>query len=507
MDIDFHFAGQNSLQIYRNSVAVLTVTFNEAVRAGLQHGWDPKINTLKVLIVTPKDIDPTEGYKSIKWGSIRGCNYPTTKDSIDASSYLSEQNKRLYRIISERVENGLMKPSDFSNAVIQNPNQIVDTIAGITFQAMQNFETNTSFSKIVFHKGDPIIVFTLQDNPYDSSNNIILGYSGIDKEYFVNIKGTRKAYKINGMAHEFGHGIRAHHTPHNSDSKYDCVKLNYELRDTRVQEEGEADVIGGIGLKVAASRGLITHEDANETAKEIEALRAIGNLYQSTDSFLLYNNDGVHIHLTTLIYDPTKPDFRSNFMKSVMPQGASALPPLINSLVNTVIGFVYAHELLRQNNYDFPMDSKVTKKSQLNIINPMQEMILKSADLGGRVKFGSNTEDRLPEIKKQPEYFVASMMYLRDSGGLDTLRSQLKPELHNAYDDLIKDFFNAVENYGSPKLFDKKIYDLFKEKLPKDFNYVDLIKVIIAVSNDMDRLNHQGDKPVPDSILKPHPRP
>ncbi len=506
MDIQFFYAGSNSFEMYRDSAPVLSATFNEAIKSGLQHGWDPKNNTLKILIATPKDIDPTEQYKSINWNVMNGCSSPVTKEIVDARSYLSEQSIKLYRIISENVGNRSAKPSDFSDAVTDNPLQMTDTISAVAYSVMSNNEASITFSKYVPYNGDPIVVFTLKDNPYDGSDNRVLRYSGLDKEYFENLNGSKKAYKINGIAHEFGHGILGHHTLNNNASKYDCIDLNFELSDGKVMQEGLADVIGGMALNIGAQRGLITPDDAKATAKEIEALRAFGNLYLSSDSVSLGNNTDVNIHLTTLIYDTTKPDFRANFIRLSTAKGVSAIPPLVNSLVNVTVGFVYAHKLSIDTKTKPRLFTKDVRNNFRTIGRSLNDNIFNFSDLGGRVKFGGDAEDGIPEIKKQPEFYVAAMLYLHETGGLRALRSQLKLGLRPAYDDLIKDFFDAIVNYGSARLLDPEVYALFTKTMPKNMDYNEMIRKIIKVSNSTDRVKHQGDTPVPRYILQFRPQ-
>lgn len=505
MDLAIHYASEETRAAYSKAEPVLRVLVNNPAILELKEigGWNPKTNTLTLYMVSGKDIDPSGKYKKMKWETQISCAMPETKEAIDVSSYLTQQGRALYKIISDGAnQSNFMPKQDFQSLVLKSPDKVFYAISGIASSSLQQRYSATNFSQSLNDNRYNIVLVSVPDIPSIDYKDTVKGLSGIEIKKYT-LKGSELAHYLASLAHELAHGIMGASEHEFGAGQYDCVALNFRTADFRAWHEGVADVFSAIALDEAVKLGLITAQDRDATLREIEALRAIGNFNLSQNSLQTTNNTGIHIHLTTILFDSTKRGMTDDFMRVRNAHGFTAIPTIVNSLAQTISGFVYAHYLQEDIRKNPKKYSKEIRETYTGLIKTPVGAVIPFVDLGVRVHFGSEKEETIPAIESQPAYYYQAMKYLKDSGGFEFLQKTLNPSFRPVFDDLIDDYFKAVHFFGEDNFYNLKVQQEFNKYMPKNLDYRALLIEIIKESNNPGRVGgkFEGGKPLEESLF------
>lgn len=508
MDIQFYYAGENAEKVYAPFVPALTAAFKQSTHHSSKWQWDKGNNTLRVLLVTPKDIDPQEGYKKLDWSVMGGCVVPATKATVDMSEYLSEKTQKLYQLLMMTAshQDGFMYGAKLREALLRNPAAVLGAIGTVTSSVMEERATASNISLHTANLEIPMMIVSLKDR-LETGDEVAKKFSGLGTTHISKLIKTPEEYMTFTLGHEIiGHGVGGHVGDETAAAKYTCSELNYDITDRGAVHEAESDIAGTMTHRVA--QVIAGNQDDVSIGPEIEALRAISNIMQTPNRYGTSVTSDIHGHITTVHFDPAQKDYKGAFANSVDLRGFTSIPPLLATLSDILTGYVYART----------MEDRVKKKDKAltkgeredfgEVTKKPEDHISAFVEVGSKVRYGSEADDKYSEIVQNPAWVVASIRYLKKSGGVDAIKAQLRPALRPVVDDMVNDFLRAADMYGSPLLLTNDIM-LFERYLPKHVNYKAILNEVMDLPVPVQSKGQKAGQPadVKKSDLPHHPVP
>lgn len=446
MNVDFYYAGENSRQTYEYAVPVLKAAAEAMSKRSPRFDWNAATNTLKVLVVTPADIDPDKKYKKLDWSVIPTCGSSLTRAEIDINTYITDASNKFYKLLRASVRSGYIPEPLFNDVVLTSPNGISSLNGIVASSAMPQVAGVINIGREVPELGLNYIVLTMPDEPpkvEETANSL----SGLEMRFLKNIKGSARDWSLATLGHEVaGHGLHGHTVPHSS--AYSCTGIDYDLLDHTANHEGQSDIALAETVKAANSLGMMQEADA--LPSQWAYLRVLGSFFKNHNAFSVGSSSDINAHLTTIHFDPETPDSAAAFDQASA-KGISALPILINTYADYIAGYVYAH----QKHIAVKARPKSATQYERRAFAKLDGDIMSLDTLieyGAHARFGKEADEKDSKIISSPAYHVAAMHYLKKSGAFAEIRKNIASTLQPAFDDLISDYFKAVNAHGSNAL-------------------------------------------------------
>lgn len=480
MDIQFYYAGENAQKVYEPFVPALREAFRRSTHHGKNWQWDKDRNTLRVLLATAKDVDPSERYKRYDFSVLGGCSSDSSKAGVDLGEYLKGNAQRLYQILmkSASTPNGFMYGIGFQEAVLQNPRSITDAMDNAASASSIGSETAHNISLDIQSLRSPAMIVTLKDS-IESAEDSIRGYAGVEAKYFIPSLASAEGLSLFTVAHEvIGHGVSGHHGDSNGAEKYKCQEINYDVIDEIAAQEAQADISGVVTHDIAREMGVLKEDKS--IAPVIESLRSVGGFFLISNRFSMANSTDANDHTTSVHFDSKKPGYKSIFAGQTGIRGFTSLPPVIVTFADMVSGYVYAHTLKERIKRKDKTLTKFERENFKNLHPTPVDSIENFSMMGELIRKGFDGDSDIGPIEKDPAWVVTSIRYLKKTGGIEVIKAMLKPELRPVVDDVVHDFLEAVDRYGSPLLKADKM-PLFDKYLPKKINYWQAAGIIMDI--------------------------
>lgn len=514
-DIQFFYAGENARTEYSYAAPTLIRAAAALHQRKPKYDWDKASNTLRVLITTPKDIDPTGAYAKLEWGILPTCGMNQDKAAIDILTYNEKMAERTHALMRQTAQTGFFGEIDYNEVILNNPAKISAINGSITHATMSQNPSAINYSSYIPSMGSSYVIVTMPDT-LEPAAEVRTKLAGLDDKYLRNIAGSDKDWSFYTLGHEIlGHALHGHGDDGVAPSQYSCTHVDYKLKDITLRHEGFSDaaVLAGVNALPAPAVKL-----GADFASGLHALRTFGTFFKNSNAFSAKTSADIDAHTSNHHFSLAGNSYISEF-NHYAHDGVSSLPLIINTYADVVAGYAFLIERAAE-----------VKKKPRNFTPDEQNFYLRSQDkftqlermasYGYQVRLGMAASDSDSEIVANPAYHVAAMTYLKKSGLADKIKARLAPELRPAFDTLVSDYFTAVSQHGAPALTNARLQrhvDAAMKKANLDFGSVhtvlfyqppaDAKKAASAMSKGIEsyRSNYGLDQTIPTFVQQRAP--
>jgi hypothetical protein len=469
-DIQFFYAGENARTEYSYAAPTLIRAAAALHQRTSKFQWDKANNILRVLITTPKDIDPSGEYAKHNWTILPTCGINQDKAAIDILTYNERMGERIHRLLRETAQTGFFGEIDYNDVIINNPGKISALNNNVAQSTLSQNPAAINFSSYVPAMGSSYVIVTMPDT-LEQAATVRTQMAGLDDKYLRNIAGSDKDWSFYTLGHEIlGHALHGHADDGTASSQYSCTHVDYKLKDISLHHEGFADAAVFAGLAALPAPAVKLGPDF---ASGLHAVRTFGTFFKNSNAFSAKNSTDIDAHTSNHHFSITGTSYISEFNHSAQ-DGISSLPLIINTYADAIAGYAFmlerAAEVKKKPRNFTPQEQHFYLRSQQEFTQ-----LERMAGMGYQVRLGMPASDTDSEITANPAYHVAAMTYLKKTGLMDKIKARLAPELRPAFDTLVSDYFITVSRHGSAALTSARVQnhvDASMKKARLDFSGV-----------------------------------
>ena len=399
---------------------------------------------MNILIVTQQDLaEGDQDFESLDFSVMDTCNPPNkTGDMAITEAVTADSKNRLIDILfdysaSERpyIDEETLQASMREDFALFN--QVAEEATVLALQESAAVISIDSLFQTI-ERDTALITLPAQMPSVKTEASISTGLP----ERYLELQSSSQDWSLFKLGHELHHAVDDHSGSDNDvDYALMCTDVNFAINDLNMRQEGPADIAGALFWDAAAQDGLANPE--SPALLEIESARAIGSLLKNGNIFNTPSSYYAPSHVTNLAFDPDEPGYASKFNEAALDE-ASGLPLLINTYADVTAGYAYA-KMVKE---DIANDA--SRYSEEDIL--YFEDIPDDGNIGGHIEklayLGQalRVENDPEQDPMDPSYYHGAIHYLRETGGFDTLRFQMKDEYREAFDNLVDDYLEAIPN-------------------------------------------------------------